>query len=158
VHGGSSGSSAADDTTMATRAAVEKEAVDATTAKKFMDDAAVMKKAAVDVASVKKAANEAVNKKNATAEVAATKKAADDAATVGSGSSFALSAGAKRVSTPSGSTPLAKQRFLRSWKPWYVAQTFICQFLYRICDFDLVFLVYNVPSSGRSPSSGGPVL
>jgi hypothetical protein len=40
---------------MATRAAVEKEAVDAMTAKKFMDDATVMKKAAVDVASVKKA-------------------------------------------------------------------------------------------------------
>jgi hypothetical protein len=78
--------------------------------------------------------------------------------TVGSGSSSPLSIGAKRATAPSGSTPPAKQRFLGSWKPWYAMQIFICYFLYCICDFDLVFLVYSVPSSGRYPLWGPSIV
>jgi hypothetical protein len=33
---------------------------------------------------------------------------------------------------------------------------FICLFLYHVYDFNLVSLAYIVPSSCRSPSSGGP--
>jgi hypothetical protein len=127
---GSSGSSTTDDIATAIRAAVEKEVVDAGTVKKSVNDATAVKKAADETVMVKKAAG--------------------DAATVSSGSSLASSAGAKRVAMISGSTPPAKRQFLGSSKPWYVAQTFIYHFLYCICD-----LAYSVPSSGRSPPSGG---
>jgi hypothetical protein len=35
---------------------------------------------------------------------------------------------------------------------------FICHFLYRVCDFNLVSSAYNVPCSVRSPPSGGYVV
>jgi hypothetical protein len=162
---GSSGSSAASNVAMATRVTSEKETVDAAAVKKATYDVAMVKKAVDDAATVKKAADNAVMvrkvadeaavMKMATDDAAAAKKAADDAMTVGSSSSSAPSAGAKRAAAPSGSTPPAKRRFLDSWKPRYVVQTFICHFLYCIYDFDLVLLAYSVPSSGRSPPSGG---
>jgi membrane protein involved in colicin uptake len=140
---------------VATGATAEKEVADAATAKKAANDAVAMKKAANDAAAAKKAANDAAAMKKAMDDVAAVKKVVDDAVIAGSDSSSAQSAGAKRVPTPSGSTPPAKRQFLSSWKPRYVTQTFICHFLYCICDFDLVLLVYSVSSSGRSPPSRG---
>jgi membrane protein involved in colicin uptake len=116
---GSGGSSAADDIVTATWATIEKEAVDAAAAKKFVDDAAAAKKTTVDAAAMKKVADEAVVKKKAVDEAAAVKKAADDAAapkkvvddalTVGSSSSLFPSTGAKRAAAPSGSTPPTKR-------------------------------------------------
>jgi hypothetical protein len=149
---------------VATRATAEKEVADAaivkmstddmTAVKKATDDATVVKKAAEEAAAKKKAAEKAAAKK-ATEEAATKKKAAGDAATLGSGPSLAPSVGVKRVAALSGSTPPAKRRFLGSWKLWYITQCFIRHFLYHICDFNLVFPAYNVPSSGRSPPSRG---
>jgi hypothetical protein len=116
--------------------------------KKVADEVAVVKKAIDDVAIAKKAADEAAVVKKAAGDAAAVKKAADDAATVGSVSS---SVGAKRAVAPSSSTLPAKRRFLSSWKPRYIAQTFICHFLCCIYNFDLVLSAYRVSSSNKSP-------
>jgi hypothetical protein len=157
------------------RAATEKEAADAVAVKKAtndtvavkkatdeamvvkmaVDDTTTVKKAADNAVVVKKAANEVATAKEAIEDATTVKKAADDAVTAGSSSSSAPSGRAKRVINPSGSTPPAKRQFLGSWKPRYIAQTFICHFLYYSCDFDLVLLAYSMSSSGRSPLLGG---
>jgi hypothetical protein len=85
----------------------------------------------------------------------ATKKTESDAVIAGSGPSPAPLTRVKRAAVPSGSTPLAKWRFHGSWKPRYTMRPFICHFLYRICDFNLVSLTYGVPFFDRSPPSGG---
>jgi hypothetical protein len=138
--------------------AVKKAADDATVVKKATDDVAAAKKVADDAAAVKKATNEAVVAKKAVEDAIAMKKATGHAVTAGSDSSLAPSVGAKRAAAPSDSTPLAMRRFLNSWKPRYVAQTFICHFLYCIYDFDFVLLTYSVSSSSRSPPSRGQAL
>jgi hypothetical protein len=133
-------------------AALKKVADEVAVVKKAIDDVAIAKKAADDAAAMRKAADEAVVVKKAADDAAAAKKAADDAATAGSVSS---SVGAKRAAAPSSSTPPAKRRFLGSWKPRYIAQTFICHFLCYIYDFDLVLPAYSVSSSDKSPPSAG---
>jgi hypothetical protein len=130
----------------------KKKATEEAAKKKAAEEAATKKKAVEEVAK-RKAVEEAATKKKAAKE--AVKKPAEDVATVGSGPSLTPSAGVKRMVVPSGSTPPDKWRFLVSWKPRYATQSFICHFLYHICDFNLVSLTYNVPSSNRSPPSGG---
>jgi hypothetical protein len=124
-------------------------------AKKKATEVAEVKKKAAQEAAEKKAAGE-VAKKKASEEVA--KKTASVVVTAGSSPSPASMAGVKRPATPSGSTPLAKQQFLGSWKSRYTTRSFICHFLFHVCDFNLVSPTYNVPSFGRSPPSRGPAL
>jgi hypothetical protein len=112
---GSSGSSSAGDTTVATRAVVAKEAADvaveteaieeAAVKKKATEEAAVRKKAIVEAAAKKKVVEEAVTKK---ASEEAVNKTESGAANAGSGPSPAPSVGVKREVAPSGSTPLVK--------------------------------------------------
>jgi hypothetical protein len=150
---------------VATRVVIVKEAADAAAVKKVVEEAAekkkgaeeaAVKKKAVKEAAVKKVVEEAATKKKAAEEAA--KKTAGAAAIAGSSPSPAPSVGVKREATPSGSTPPTKRRFLGSWKPWYDTQSFICHFLYRVCDFNLVSPAYNMSSSSRSPPSRGPTL
>jgi hypothetical protein len=144
--------------------AVKKKAAEEATARKMATEEAAEKKKATKEAAMKKKATEEAVVKKAADEVAAKKKASEEAAmktksgasTAGSGPSPAPSVGVKRVAAPSGSTPPAKRRFHGPWKPWYATRPFICHFLYHVCDFNLVFPAYSVPSSGRSPFSGGP--
>jgi hypothetical protein len=134
-------------------------------AKKKAAQEAVVKKKVVEEVVVKKAAEEAAPKRKATDEAAVKKKASEEAvkktksgvATMSSDPSPASSTRVKRAVAPSGSTPPAKLLFHGSCKPRYATRAFICHFLYHVCDFNLVSLAYNVPSSGRSPPSVGPV-
>jgi hypothetical protein len=120
--GASSGSSIVVDSAVVERATIEEEVVDdAAVARKVTNDAVVAKKAASDAATTKKVAN-----------VAATAKTAKDS--VGSGSSWVPVAGSNRVTAPNDSTLPAKQPFLGSWKPLYVALVCSCYFLYRSCN------------------------
>jgi hypothetical protein len=102
----------------------------------------------------RKATDEAAAKKKALEE--AVKKTESAVATADSGPSSAPLAGVKMVATPSGSTPSVMRQFHGSWKPRYATRPFICHFLYCVYDFNLVSPAYSVPSSGRSPPSGGP--
>jgi hypothetical protein len=144
-------------------AAAAREATEEVAKKKASEEAAVRKMVVDEVAGKKKAAEKAAVKRKVIDQVAVkkdseevVKKTKSGAATMGSGPSPSLSAGVKRVATPSGSTPLAKWQFHDSWKPRYAMRLFICHFLFHICDFNLVSLVYSVPSSSRSPPSRGP--
>jgi hypothetical protein len=121
LEGSSDSSQAAGDTAAATRAAATKEVVDEAAAKEVAEEAAEKKKA-IEAAARKKAAEEAAAKKKVVEEEATKKKASEEAtkktksgaATAGSGPSPTPSAGVKRAAAPSGSTPLAKWRFLGS--------------------------------------------
>jgi hypothetical protein len=148
------------DATVAKEAAEEavekKKAAEEAVKKKVVEEATVRKKAAEETAMKKKTAEEAATKNKALEEAA--KETKSGAVTVGSGPSLAPSTGFKRVATPSGSTPPAKQRLLDSWKHRYATRPFICHFSHHICDFNLVSPAYSVPSSGRSPHSSGPML
>jgi hypothetical protein len=145
--------------------AVKKKAVEEAVARKMVaEEAAVKKKAAKEAAVKKKAAEEVTAKRKVVDEVTTKKKASEEvtkktesgAVNAGSDPSLALSIGVKRAAASSGSTPTTKRQFHDSWKLRYATRSFICHFLYHICDFNLVSSVYGVPSSDRSPPSGGP--
>jgi hypothetical protein len=149
----------------ATEEAVKKKAVEEAAARKMVakeaaakkkatEEAAVKKKAAEEVTAKRKVVDEAATKKKASEEV--TKKTESGAVNAGSDPSLAPSVGVKRAAASSGSTPTTKRQFHDSWKLRYATRSFICHFLYHVCDFNLVSSVYGVPSSDRSPPSGGP--
>jgi hypothetical protein len=145
----SGGSSIVDDVVAVSRAAVEKEPMDATMLKSATDDVAMAERVAVDkkvtdTATTKKVTDDAAVAERATTdkratEVAMMKKVADDTmaverattevATLGVAESPpALVVGAKRTAVWGGSTHPAKRRFHGSWKPRYVERSCSCFF------------------------------
>jgi hypothetical protein len=176
VPGGSNGSWAMGDTAVVARAAVVKKAADvaATKAeeaaeKKRATEEVVKKKAAEEAAMRKKATEEATTKKKAAEEVAVKKKADDEATTKKKASEEATK------KTESGAATVGSDSVGRSQEGGYAQwlytssqaaiprlleasvryTTLHLPFLVPVCDFNLVFPAYNMPSSGTSPPSRG---